>query len=85
MNNHEVEQKYQAQKAAMLKKYDANIKSFFKAQGYDTNICFDMLVFNGHCFMKGVKMEVIPGGGAINVAELIKDVKVLADLVAQVK
>lgn len=85
MNNHEIEQKYQEQKAAMIKKYDANINSFFKAQGYDTGICFDMLVFNGHCFMKGVSEAVIPGGGKINVSDLIKDVKVLDDLAAQVK
>lgn len=85
MENKEIEQKYQAQKAAMIKKYDANIKSFFKAHGYDTNICFDMLVFNGHCFMKGIETEVISGGGVINVTELIKDVKVLDDLAAQVK
>jgi len=85
MENREIEQKYQEQKSKMIKKYDANIKSFFKSQGYDTNICFDMLVFNGHCFMKGVKAEVIPGGGVINVTELIKDVKVLDDLAKQVK
>jgi hypothetical protein len=85
MNNHEIEQKYQAQKAAMIKKYDANIKSFFKKHGYDTWICFDMLVFNGHCFIKGADKAVIPGGGKINVAELIKDVKVLDDLAAQVE
>ena len=86
MNNHEIEQKYQAQKAKMLKKYGANIYSFSKYHGgVEEFICFDMLVFNAKCFAYGIKGEVIPGGGAVNVPELIKDYKVLEDLAAQVK
>lgn len=77
LNNHEKEQAYKAQKEKMLAKYRDNIMAFYKAHNYDTNICFDMLVFNGHCFLKGATDSVIKGGGLINVSELIADVKIL--------
>ncbi len=77
MNEHEMEQGYDAQAAKMKEKYAANIESFYKAHGYDASICFDMLVFNGHCFIKGINDAVIKGGGAVNVPELVKDVKIL--------
>ena len=86
MNTHEIEQKYQEQKTKMLAKYGKNIQSFSKYHGgVEVFICFEMLVFNAKCFAYGIKGEVIPGGGAVNVPELIKDYKVLEDLAAQVK
>lgn len=77
MNDHEKEQLYKEQKQKMIAKYQPNIMSFYKAHGYDTEICFDMLVFNGHCFMKSASDSVIKGGGTVNVPELIKDIKIL--------
>lgn len=85
MNNHQIEQKYQAQKTKMLAKYQANINSFCKYHFVDLSVGWDMLFFNAKCFAHGVKKEVIPGGGAVNVPELIKDYEVLEDLAAQVK
>lgn len=85
MNNHQIEQKYQEQKTKMLAKYKDNINSFCKYHFVDLSVGWDMLVFNAKCFAHGVKKEVIPGGGAVNVPALIKDYKVLEDLAAQVK
>ena len=85
MNNHQIEQKYQEQKTKMLAKYEKNIRSFSEYHGADLSVSWDMLFFNAKCFAHGMKKEVIPGGGAVNVPELIKDYKVLEDLAAQVK
>ena len=85
MNNHEIEQKYQKQKTKMLAKYESNIRSFSEYHGADLSVSWDMLFFNGKCFADGMKKEVIPGGGSVNVPELIKDYKVLEDLAKQVK
>lgn len=85
MNNHEIEQKFQEQKTKMLSKYQKNIHSFCDYHGVDLSVGWDMLFFNAKCFAHGVKKEVIPGGGAVNVPELIKDYMVLEDLVNQVK
>lgn len=85
MNNHEIEQKYQEQKAKMQVKYARNMKSFSEYHGADLSVSWDMLFFNAKCFAHGMKKEVIPGGGAVNVPELIKDYKVLEDLAKQVK
>jgi len=68
------------QKELIKKKYAANIMSFYEAHGMDEGVCLDMLLFNAHCFMKGATAEVIPGGGVINIAELIEDVQKLDDL-----
>jgi len=84
-NNNVIEQKYQEQKAKMLTKYDGNLRSFSEYHGADNSVSWDMLFFNARCFAHGIKKEVIPGGGTVNVPELIKDYKVLEDLAAQVK
>lgn len=85
MNNYEIEQKYQEQKTKMLAKYESNIRSFSEHHGADLSVSWDMLFFNAKCFANGLQKEVIPGGGAVNVPELIKDYKVLEDLAKQVK
>lgn len=79
MNNHQIEQKYQAKKAEMLQKYDANIRNFSKYHNVDMSVAWDMLRFNAECMYNGVMKEIIPGGGSVDMAELVKDYAVLEE------
>lgn len=78
MNNHEKEQAFKAKKAEMQKKYDSNIKALNRYyNGMETFICFDVLCANARAYARGEFKEIWPGGGKVDMDELIKDVKEL--------
>ena len=81
MNNYQKEQAFKNKKAQMTKKYSGNINSFCKVHGVEKHIGWDMLFFNARCFANGVKNEVIPGGGTINVPALVADYKELEQFI----
>lgn len=81
MNNHEKEQHYKAKKAEMKQKYAPNLKNFHAYHGVDESVQMDMLLFNAKCFASGITKEIIPGGGAVNVPELVKDYRELAQYI----
>ena len=81
MNDHEKEQHFQAKKAEMQKKYRAQIANFGKYHNVDVSVGWDMLFFNARCFALGLKKEVIPGGGTVDVRELAKDYSEIAQYI----
>ena len=81
MNDHEKEQHFQAKKAEMQKKYRAQIANFCKFHNVDLSVGWDMLFFNARCFALGLKGEAVPGGGTVDVQELAKDYKEIAQYI----
>jgi hypothetical protein len=82
LNAHQIEQERQAQKAYMLQKYDANIKNFSRYyNGMETFICFEVLCANARAFSRGENSEIWPGGGSVDMDQLLADVKKLDSFV----
>ncbi len=75
MNDHEKEQHYDAKIEEIKEKYAVNIRLFHAHHDVDEGVALAMLLFNAKCFAKNIQHEVIAGGGAINVPELVKDYK----------
>lgn len=77
-----IEQNRQKQKKYMLEKYAANISNFSRYYGgMETFIAFDVLCANARAFVKGDTKEIWPGGGSVNMDELVKDVQKLDSFV----
>ncbi len=84
MSTHEREQKFQALKSELRKKYHAQIVNFCEYHDVEPWIGWDMLEFNAKCFMDwGVKGSVIAGGGHVDVIELVADFKKLFEYVVK--
>lgn len=73
VTQHEKGNMIRAREDELKKKYRSNIANFCHHHNVDLGIGWAMLLFNAKCFAKGVKGEVVPGGGTINVPELVKD------------
>lgn len=81
MNDHEKEQHYDAIIEEIKEKYAVNIRLFHVHHDVDSGVALDMLLFNAKCFAKNIQHEIIPGGGLIDVPELVKDYKRLAQYI----
>lgn len=77
-----IEQNRQKQKKYMLEKYAANISNFSRYYGgMETFIAFDVLCANARAHARGEVKEIWPGGGSVDMDELIKDVRKLDSFV----
>lgn len=73
-----IEQKRQKQKKYMLEKYAANIQNLNRFYGgMETFICFEVLCANARAYARGEVDQIWPGGGSVDMGELIKDVRKL--------
>lgn len=73
---------YNEQVEYIAKKYAQNIASFSRHHGFDLGVGYAMLVTNARICIAGKhKNGVIPGGGVVDMNELIADVKKLDSLV----
>jgi hypothetical protein len=86
VNAAEVEKNRQKQKAYMMQKYAANIQNLNRYYGgMETFICFEVLCANARAYARGEKKEIWPGGGSVDMGELMKDVAKLDTYVIPAK
>lgn len=63
---------------SMMEKYWENILSFHRYYGgMETFIAFAVLCENARAFARGDVAEIWPGGGKVDMNELVQDVKLL--------
>jgi hypothetical protein len=84
VTEHEKANLIRGQEAELKKKYKSNIADFCHYHNVDLSVGWDMLLFNAGCFARGAKAAVIPGGGTINVPELVADYKALMKYNAEI-
>jgi len=77
---YETNEGYKDHRELMFKKYETNLKSLDKKYTMEPYLCFAILCENARAFNRGDLKEVLPGGGIVNMNELIADVRQLDQL-----